>query len=30
LFFGVFVLAVNLVTDIVHVSLDPRLTLRAV
>lgn len=30
LFFGVFVLAVNLLTDIVHVSLDPRLTLAAV
>jgi peptide/nickel transport system permease protein len=30
LFFGVFVLAVNLVTDVVHVSLDPRLTLKAV
>ena len=30
LFFGVFVLAVNLVTDIVHVSVDPRLTLAAV
>ncbi len=30
LFFGVFVLAVNLVTDVVHVSVDPRLTLQAV
>ncbi|HEX5407018.1 MAG TPA: ABC transporter permease [Pseudonocardiaceae bacterium] len=30
LFFGVFVLAVNLLTDILHVSLDPRLTLKAV
>jgi ABC-type dipeptide/oligopeptide/nickel transport system permease component len=30
LFFGVFVLAVNLLTDIVHVTLDPRLTLKAV
>lgn len=30
LFFGVFVLAVNLLTDVVHVSLDPRLTLQAV
>jgi ABC-type dipeptide/oligopeptide/nickel transport system permease component len=30
LFFGVFVLVVNLVTDILHVSLDPRLTLKAV
>lgn len=30
LFFGVFVLAVNLLTDIVHVSVDPRLTLAAV
>jgi peptide/nickel transport system permease protein len=30
LFFGVFVLAVNLVTDVVHVTLDPRLTLKAV
>lgn len=29
LFFGVFILAVNLLTDIVHVSLDPRLTLEA-
>lgn len=29
LFFGVFVLVVNLVTDIVHVTLDPRLTLQA-
>ena len=30
LFFGVFVLAVNLVTDVVHVSLDPRLSIKAV
>ena len=30
LFFGVFVLAVNLLTDVVHVTLDPRLTLKAV
>jgi peptide/nickel transport system permease protein len=30
LFFGVFVLVVNLLTDIVHVTLDPRLTLKAV
>lgn len=30
LFFGVFVLAVNLATDVVHVSVDPRLTLAAV
>ncbi len=30
LFFGVFVLLVNLLTDVVHVSLDPRLTLKAV
>jgi peptide/nickel transport system permease protein len=30
LFFGVFVLAVNLVTDVLHVGLDPRLTLKAV
>jgi peptide/nickel transport system permease protein len=30
LFFGVFVLAVNLLTDIVHLSVDPRLTLAAV
>jgi peptide/nickel transport system permease protein len=29
LFFGVFILAVNLLTDLVHVSLDPRLTLQA-
>lgn len=28
-FFGVFVLLVNLVTDLVHVSVDPRLTLQA-
>ena len=30
LFFGVFVLAVNLLTDVVHVSVDPRLALAAV
>lgn len=30
LFFGVFILAVNLLTDVVHVTLDPRLTLKAV
>ena len=30
LFFGVFVLVVNLVTDVVHVSLDPRLSVKAV
>lgn len=30
LFFGVFVLVVNLVTDVVHVSLDPRLSIKAV
>lgn len=30
LFFGVFVLVVNLLTDVVHVTLDPRLTLKAV
>jgi peptide/nickel transport system permease protein len=27
-FFGVFVLVVNLLTDLVHVGVDPRLTLR--
>jgi peptide/nickel transport system permease protein len=27
-FFGVFVLLVNLLTDLVHVGVDPRLTLR--
>lgn len=30
LFFGLFILAVNLLTDVLHVSLDPRLTLAAV
>jgi peptide/nickel transport system permease protein len=30
LFFGLFVLVVNLLTDIVHITLDPRLTLQAV
>ena len=29
LFFGVFILLVNLLTDMVHVGLDPRLTLQA-
>jgi peptide/nickel transport system permease protein len=30
LFFGLFVLVVNLLTDMLHVTLDPRLTLQAV
>jgi ABC-type dipeptide/oligopeptide/nickel transport system permease component len=29
LFFGVFILLVNLLTDMVHVGLDPRLTLQS-